>query len=181
MKRFLFACMAAMSIAVASAQPDSDASVILAKLDLQNVIFMVPQIDFLEADFDDAGDYLSPTGQILEDIFGNQTSPFLVFSNRNFNVAIRSATANFAYVGPGTGNNVMPCGVLEYNLATNGTGGVNATPSIWNSLSTTAAPLITGGTSGPAKPFSLKMRAMPGWSYTGGDYLLSVILTATQL
>jgi hypothetical protein len=25
------------------------------------------------------------------------------------------------------------------------------------------------------------MRAIPGWSYTGGDYLLSVILTATQL
>ncbi|MBM3923013.1 MAG: hypothetical protein FJ340_07405 [Sphingomonadales bacterium] len=122
MKRFLFACMAAMSIAMASAQPASDASVILAKLDLQNVIFMVPQVDFLEADFDDAGDYLSPTGQILEDIFGNQTSPFLVFSNRNFNVAIRSATANFAYVGPGTGNNVMPCGVLQYNLATNGKG-----------------------------------------------------------
>ena len=181
MKRFFFAFMAAISVSVASAQPASDASVILAKLDLDNVIFMIPQIDFLEADFDDAGDYLSPTGRILEDIFGNQTSPFLVYSNRNFNVAIRSATANFSYVGSGTGNNVMPCSVLQYNLATNGTGGVNATPSMWNSLSTTATPLITGGTFGPAKPFSVKMRAIPGWSYTGGDYLLSVILTATQL
>jgi len=104
-----------------------------------------------------------------------------VYSNRNFNVAIRSATANFSYVGSGTGNNVMPCSVLQYNLASNGTGGVNATPSLWNSLSTTAAPLITGGTFGPARPFSVKMRAIPGWSYTGGDYLLSVILTATQL
>jgi len=45
---------------------------------------------------------------------------------------------------------------------------------MWNSLSTTAAPLITGGTFGPARPFSVKMRAIPGWSYTGGDYLLAL-------
>lgn len=181
MKRFFFAFMAAISVTIASAQPTSDASVILAKLDLENVILMVPQGDFLEADFNSALDYLNPTGMILKDIFGSPVSPFFVYSNRNFNVAIRSATSNFVYVGSGTGNNVMPCGVLQYNLFTNGTGGTNATPATWNSLSTSAAPVITGGTFGAAKPFSLRMRAIPGWNYTGGDYLLSVVLTATQL
>ena len=44
MKRFFFAFMAAISFSIASAQPASDASVILAKLDLDNVIFMIPQI-----------------------------------------------------------------------------------------------------------------------------------------
>lgn len=181
MKRFLFAFMAALGFTVASAQPASDASIILARLDLDNVIFMVPQIDFLQAEFDDAGDYLSPTGMVLEDLFGNQTSPFLVFSNRNFNVAIRAATSQFIYTGSGTGNNVMPCSVLQYSLASNGTGGTNATPSTWNPLSTSSAPLINGGTLGAAKPFSVKMRAAPGWSYTSGNYGLGVILTATQL
>lgn len=181
MKRFLFVFMAAVSFTVASAQPASDASVILTKLDLENVIFMIPQVDFLEADFNDAGDYLSPTGVLLEDLFGNQTSPFLVFSNRNFNVAIRAATSQFIYTGSGTGNNVMPCSVLQYNLASNGTGGTNATPATWNPISTSSAPLITGGVYGAAKPFSVRMRALPGWSYTGGDYRLGVILTATQL
>jgi hypothetical protein len=76
---------------------------------------------------------------------------------------------------------VMPCSVLQYNLASNGTGGTNATPATWNPISTSSAPLINGGTFGAAKPFSVKMRALPGWSYTGGDYRLGVILTATQL
>ncbi|MCE2703836.1 MAG: hypothetical protein LW624_00010 [Terrimonas sp.] len=89
--------------------------------------------------------------------------------------------ANFAYLGSGSGNNVMPCSVLQYSLVSNGTGGTNATPSTWNGLSTSTAPLITGGTYGAARPFGLKLRAKPGWSYTGGTYFLDVIVTATQL
>lgn len=179
MKRLFFSVLAACSIAIASAQPATDASVVISRLQLDNVILLLPPADFVQAHFHDAGDYF--TGQILEDIYGNSTTPFLVFSNRNFNVAIKSATANFVYMGTGTGNNVMPCSVLEYNLSSNGTGGTNATPLMWNDLSTSSSPLITGGTYGAAKPFSLKMRAKPGWNYTGGAYTLGVIVTATQL
>jgi hypothetical protein len=181
MKRLFFSLLAACSFAVASAQPVTDASVIISRLQLDNVILLIPPVDFVQAHFDDAGDYLNPSGRVLEDIFGNETTPFLVFSNRNFNVAIKSATANFAYLGSGSGNNVMPCSVLQYSLVSNGTGGTNATPSTWNSLSTSTAPVITGGTYGAARPFGLKLRALPGWSYTGGTYFLDVIVTATQL
>ncbi|NBX11220.1 MAG: hypothetical protein EBR19_03260 [Chitinophagaceae bacterium] len=181
MKRLFFSLLAAFSFAFASAQPATDASVIISRLQLDNVILMIPPADFVQAHFHDALDYLNPYGQVLEDIYGNSSTPFLVFSNRNFNVAIRSATPTFAYMGTGTGNNVMPCSVLEYNLSSNGTGGTNATPSLWNDLSTTSAPVITGGTFGAARPFALKLRAKPGWNYTGGAYTLGVIVTATQL
>ena len=96
MKRLFFSLLAACSFAVASAQPVADASVIISKLHLDNVILMIPPVDFVQTHFSDAGDYLDPNGRVLEDSFGNETSPFLVFSNRNFNVAIKSATANFA-------------------------------------------------------------------------------------
>jgi hypothetical protein len=181
MKKFFFAVLAAFTMTAASAQPVTDASVIVSKLTLDNVILMIPPVDFAQAHFDNAGDYLNPNGLILEDIWGNEASGFLVFSNRNFNVAIKSATPNFAYLGSGTGNNVMPCSVLEYNLASNGTGGTNATPAMWNDLSTTAAPVINGGTYGAARPFTLKLRARPGFNYTGGVYILDVIVTATQI
>ena len=181
MKRLFFSLLAACSFAVASAQPSTDASVIISRLQLDNVILLIPPADFVQARFQNALDYLNPSGQVLEDIYGNSSTPFLVFSNRNFNVAIRSATPTFSYMGTGTGNNVMPCTVLEYSLSSNGTGGTNATPMMWNDLSTSSAPVITGGTFGGARPFSLKLRAKPGWNYTGGAYTLGVIVTATQL
>lgn len=181
MKRLFFSLLAVCSFAIASAQPVSDASVITARLQLDNVIMLIPPTDFVEAHFSDAVDYLNPSGLVLEDISGNDSTPFLVYSNRNFNVAIKSATPMFSYVGTGTGNSVMPCSVLEYNLSSNGTGGTNSTPSLWNVLSVTSAPVITGGTSGAARPFALRLRAKPGWSYTAGAYTLGVIVTATQL
>lgn len=181
MKKFFFAVLAAFTMTAASAQPVSDASVILSKLTLDNVILVIPPADFVQAHFSNAMDYLNPSGLVLEDIWGHEASGFLVFSNRNFNVAIKSATPNFAYMGTGTGNNVMPCNVLEYNLASNGTGGTNVTPLLWNDLTIANAPVINGGTFGAGRPFSLKLRAKPGFNYTGGIYMLNVIVTATQI
>jgi hypothetical protein len=180
MKKLLFSALAAFSFMFASAQPASDASTIVSKVQLDNVISIVPPIDFLQTHFEDFLDYQS-SGLMLKDIFGNETSPFYVYSNRNFNVTIKAGSPNFVYVGSGTGNNVMPCGVLSYNLFSNSTGGTNATASTWNALKTTSDPLITGGTYGAAKAFSVKLKANPGWNYTGGLYSIGVVLTATQL
>lgn len=187
MKKFLFAAIALFVFGMANAQQAgpsspvvSDHSTILSKVQLDNIIYMVPSVDLMATHFSTVGDYLDPAGLVLQDLWGNNTSPFLVFSNRNFNVTIKSGASNFSYIGPGTGNNVMPCGVLSYNLFSNATGGANSTPSTWNALSTADAPLITGGTYGPARPFSIKLKATPGWNYTGGTYMIDVILTATQ-
>ena len=180
MKKLFFSALAAFSFMWASAQPVSDASTIVSKVLLDNVISMVPPVDLLQTHFESVGDYQS-SGLILKDIFGSEVSPFYVYSNRNFNVTIKAGTPNFIYVGSGTGNNVMPCGVLSYNLFSNSTGGTNATPSTWNSLKSTSDPLISGGTYGAAKAFTVKLKANPGWNYTGGMYSIGVVLTATQL
>ncbi len=60
MKRLFFSLLAACSFAVASAQPVADASVIISKLHLDNVILLLPPVDFVQTHFDDAGDYLDP-------------------------------------------------------------------------------------------------------------------------
>ncbi|WP_341836125.1 hypothetical protein WJU16_25230 [Chitinophaga pollutisoli] len=191
MKRIVLSGVLALTSVIAFAQtqnaappppgpaPASDHSTVLVGLKLENVISLVPPLDLMGAKFSSGHDYNE--GEILEDLHGNHTSDFKVSSNRNFNVTIKSSAPNFSYTGPGMSNNVMPCGALKYNLFSNGTGGTNATPSAWNPLTVAAAPLITNGTYGKDKPFSLKFKADPGWDYTGGAYALGVILTATQL
>ena len=177
MKKILFAAIAALGFTFANAQVD-DHSVIVTKLHLENVIYMQPSIDLMLGSFTDRFDYTDPNGRELQDLWGNGTSPFKVSSNRNFNVTIKAGMSNFIYVGTGTGNNIMPCGVLGFNVSSNGTGG---TPTAgWNDLTTTDAPVIIGGEYGYEKPFALKFRAIPGWNYTGGTYMMDVILTATQ-
>ncbi|WP_147243459.1 hypothetical protein [Chitinophaga flava] len=159
--------------------PACDHAVVLVSLCLENIIEICPPLDILTAKFDSKDDYND--GQELEDFFGHHTSTFSVSSNRNFNVTIKSASPNFLYVGPGGGNTTMPCGTLSYNLASNGTGGTNATPMTWNPLTVAAAPLINNGVHGLNKPFGLKFKADPGWDFAAGSYNLGVILTATQL
>ncbi|MFY0255730.1 hypothetical protein ACDQ55_17450 [Chitinophaga sp. 30R24] len=171
---------AAMAIASMScfAQASDHSNVHIGLL-LDNVIEIDPPADAMGAYFHTGFDYTN--GLELTDIHGGHTSDFFVSSNRNFNVTIKSASPNFLYIGFGTGNTVMPCSVLQYNLFTNGTGGTNATPAPWNTLTVAAAPLINNGVYGPHKPFSLRFRADPGWSYSAGLYGIDVVLTATQL
>lgn len=157
----------------------SDCATVLVSLCLENVIEICPPIDVMVAKFDDKDDY--NCGEELTDFFGHHTSNFTVTSNRNFNVTIKSSSPNFLYIGPGGGNTTMPCSILKYNLASNGTGGTNATPFTWNPLTVATAPLINNGVHGLFKPFSLKFKADPGWDFAAGSYNLGVILTATQL
>ncbi|MBC9912617.1 hypothetical protein [Chitinophaga varians] len=157
----------------------TDHSVVLVSLELCNVIEICPPLDIMCAKFDSKEDY--NCGEELEDFFGHKSANFTVSSNRNFNVTIKSSSPNFLYVGSGTGNTVMPCSILKYNLSSNGTGGTNATPMAWNPLTVAAAPLINNGVHGVDKPFSVKFKADPGWDFAAGTYGLGVILTATQL
>ncbi len=157
----------------------SDHATVHVGLLLTNVIDIDPPVQAMGAIFDDAHDYWH--GEDLRDIHGHLDADFHVSSNRNFNVTIKSASATFAYLGTGTGNNVMPCSVLKYHLQSNLTGGTNGTPFFWNALTVAPAPLINNGHAGGNKQFSVRFRAEPGWSYTGGLYGLDVILTATQL
>lgn len=180
MKRIFIGVIAIFGAMIANAQVH-DHSTVLAKVQLENIISLVPPIDFMGATFNSTMDYADPAGMELKDVWGNHTSPFIVSSNRNFNVTIKAGSANFLYFGTGSGNNIMPCGVLSYNLASNGTGGTNATPSTWNALTTSDAPLINGGTFGSYRPFSLKLKAKPGFDYVEGLYTIDVVLTATQL
>ena len=163
---------------IANAQKDQ--AIVIAKLKLENVISIVPPIDFMEATFNSTFDYDNPFGLELKDVWGNHTSPFVVSSNRNFNVTIQAGSASFLYIGPSITNNNMPCSVLSYNLASNGTGGSNGTSSTWVTLDDESAPLINGGTPGPHKPFALKFKAKPGWEFAAGTYVLDVVVTACQ-
>ncbi|HEX6915114.1 MAG TPA: hypothetical protein VF145_07720 [Chitinophagaceae bacterium] len=178
MKKLLFAAIAALGFTFANAQPVQDQSHLLASLCLENVIYMVPQVDMMGAKFQNAFDYSAPFGKELEDLWGNDVSPFWVSSNRNFNVTIKAGSPYFFYFGTGTGNNLMPAGVLDYKVASNFTGGLSN--GLWHQLGVLDQTIISGGEYGFMKPFSIKLRATPGWNYTGGVYTMDVVLTATQ-
>ncbi|MFB6457816.1 hypothetical protein ACE38W_21275 [Chitinophaga sp. Hz27] len=178
MKKLLLSAALAMASMGVFAQA-SDQSAVHVELLLANVIEINPPVEIMGAAFLSGHDY--NTGEDLRDIHGHTTSDFTVSSNKNFNVTINSASPNFSYLGPATSGNVMPCGTLKYNLAFNGTGGTDATPFFWNALTTAPAPLINNGTSGAFRPFGLKFRSEPGWSYAGGLYRINVLVTATQL
>ncbi|HVI46114.1 MAG TPA: hypothetical protein VM802_14660 [Chitinophaga sp.] len=157
----------------------SDRSNVAVSMCLSNIIELNPPRDQMGAIFNKSSDYNN--GEELKDPTGNPSSDFTVSSNRNFNITINAAAPNFSYTGSGTGNNVMPCTVLSYNLASNNTGGTDGTSSPWTPLTIAPAPLINNGTYGAAKTFAVKLKAEPGWNFTGGSYAVGVILTATQL
>ncbi|WP_291910542.1 hypothetical protein [Chitinophaga sp. CB10] len=157
----------------------SDHSTVHVGLVLSNIIQINPPVDGMGAIFNSASDYTN--GEDLVDIWGNPTSDFSVYSNRNFNVTIKAASATFSYFNPLSPTNPnMPCSILKYRCSANSTGGTNNAPS-FTALSTSNAPLISGGTAGANKQFSVRFKADPGWSYGGGLYGLDVVLTATQL
>ena len=106
-----------------------------------------------------------------------------VSSNNNFNVSVKSNSANFTYTGNEIADNVMPVSKLALSVTSNATGGSvgsGFSNPAYKSLSTIDQPLITGGLAGSDQMFTIKYKATPGYNYAGGEYTVDVVFTATQ-
>jgi len=107
-----------------------------------------------------------------------------VRSNKNFGVTVKTSTAYFSVTNAGvTTTSTMPASVLGIEVSANATGGSIASgfsSSAFNSLSATAANLITNATYGGNQTFSVMYKATPGFAYPAGTYATDVVYTATQ-
>ena len=107
-----------------------------------------------------------------------------VRSNKNFGVTVKTSTAYFSVTNSGvTTTSTMPASVLGIEVTANATGGSIASgfsASAYNSLSATAANLITNASYGGNQTFSVKYKATPGFAYPAGTYATDVVYTATQ-
>lgn len=106
-----------------------------------------------------------------------------VRSNKNFNVSVKSSTANFYTLlfGFWQVSSSMPASVLDVMVDDNQTGGSIGTGfSSYKDLSSTAQSLITNGTYGGDQTFSVKYKATPGFAYSANSYYITVVYTATQ-
>ena len=112
------------------------------------------------------------------------TQQLKVRSNKNFNVTVKTAGANFMVTNNGsTATSSMPASVLGLVVTNNSTGGKlgqNFLASAYNALSNTAANLITNATNGGNQNFTVKYKATPGFAYPAGTYATDVIYAATQ-
>ncbi len=103
----------------------------------------------------------------LNGIESSNAAAFKVRSNREFNVSVKSATANFN----STTNTLMPV----YNtLKVKETGGSN-----FVNISSSDQTLISGQAKGN-KDYSITYKATPGFGYDGGVYSVNIVYTATQ-
>lgn len=105
-----------------------------------------------------------------------------VRSNKDFNVTVRTNSANFTYSGATSPAPVMPVsGKLLLKISANSTGGSIASPfSGYTSLTSSNQNLINVGTRGGNQTFSVKYQGKPGFGYPAGDYTVNVIYTVTQ-
>ncbi|MBS1739083.1 MAG: hypothetical protein JST88_00945, partial [Bacteroidetes bacterium] len=114
----------------------------------------------------------------------SSTQQIKVRSNKAFGVTVKTSTANFNVTNGGvTTASTMPASVLGLIVTANNTGGNLGTgfsASAYNSLSATAANLITGATYGGNQNFTVKYKATPGFAYPAGVYSTDVVYTATQ-
>jgi len=112
------------------------------------------------------------------------TQTLKVRSNKNFSVTVKTSGANFMVTnGANTSTSSMPASVLGLMVTANNTGGTIASgfsASAYNSLSSSAANLISNGTNGNNQNFTVKYKATPGFAYAAGTYSTDVIYTATQ-
>jgi hypothetical protein len=106
-----------------------------------------------------------------------------VRSNKDFNVTVRTNSANFTYSGATSPAPTMPVsGKLLVMVSGNGTGGSIVSPfSGYSTLTSTNQNLISGGDRGGNQTFSVKYKGIPGFGYPAGDYTVNVIYTVTQL
>lgn len=106
----------------------------------------------------------------------------VVKSNKNYDVTVKTNSANFTYSGTATPAPTMPVSALNVGLYYNGTGGT-ASNTFYNKfapLSQAPQKLITNGKKGGFQYFFTRYKATPGFAYPAGTYTAEVIYTATQ-
>ncbi len=105
-----------------------------------------------------------------------------VASTKPFNVNVKSASPTFSYTGNSQQNNVMNVDdVLMLRVNQNLTGGnIGSGYSAYNPITYNAQNVINGGDNGQNQQFRIKYKAVPGMGYAAGNYMASIIYTATQ-
>lgn len=117
---------------------------------------------------------------------GIETAPqgIRVRSNKGFQVAVKTSSANFSYTGNVTPAPVMPVSdVLFMKVGNNLTGGTVNSPfssSSYYTLRDFNQTFLTGCNSGANRTFDVVYKAAPGFVYPGGNYNIDVIFTATH-
>ena len=105
-----------------------------------------------------------------------------VASTKPFNVNVKASAPTFSYSGSSTQNNVMDVDeVLQVRVNQNYTGGnIGSGYNTFNPITYNAQNIINGGNNGNDQQFRIKYKAVPGLGYAAGNYLASIIYTATQ-
>jgi len=105
----------------------------------------------------------------------------VVQSNKSFNVSIKSSSTNFTYTGSVTPTpTVSIASVLQVWVSVNSTGG-SLSYTTYSYIPSGSATLINSGSNGASETFSVRYKALPGFSLPGGTYTASILYTATQL
>lgn len=112
----------------------------------------------------------------------SSSQQFLVHSNKDFVVSVKTNASSFSYSGNSYPPPYMPVdNILFLAISDNNTGGEIANSfNNYTTLSNTPRNLLLNCKNGGSKTFSVNYKATPGPVYPAGDYTVGVIYTATQ-
>lgn len=110
------------------------------------------------------------------------TQEFLVHSNKDFVVNVKTNSSTFSYSGNSFPAPKMPVNeILFLSVTNNNTGGVIANSfNSYVSLSDKPKDLLLNCGNGGGRTFAINYRANPGTRFPAGDYTIGVVYTATQ-
>jgi hypothetical protein len=106
-----------------------------------------------------------------------------VQSNKQYNIAVSTASNYFTYSGTATPAPVMPVnGVLNLMVASNNTGGTIPTQfnGSYAGINSTPQLILSNALNNNNATFAVQYQAIPGTNYPAGAYAANVIYTATQ-
>ena len=124
---------------------------------------------------------LNNVGDLLNGVTSTNQN-LAVASTKPFNVNVKASSNAFSYTGGTQVNTQMQVDdVLKLKVNLNNTGGtVGSGFTSFKPITDSEQNLINGGDNGVNKVFRIRYKAKPGMGYAGGNYLTSVIYTATQ-
>ena len=122
---------------------------------------------------------------LLTDLLNGITSStqnLTVSSTKGFNITVKTNSANFTYTGSYLLGTLMPvAGKLKIKVPSNSTGGsIAGSFANFANVTSSAQNLITGGTTGTNKNFSVQYQGLPGLGFALGTYSTQIVFTATQ-
>lgn len=160
MRYLLYILVLIFSVQGSFAQSFHDAAIVGAKIDS---MYMITVSTPSEITFTGANDFMN--GKTIPNF-----STISVKCNFNWQLSVRSSTANFTATGGGASTNI-PCSILRLKKSTSAS---------YITLSTTGQ-LLANGVKGPSSAsgnsFVIEAFADPGFTYNGGTY--SIVLTYT--